>query len=80
MRKEEEADGDGPPVLVSVPLTLKVEVGKAIQEDIFLVSVPQRKNYFSSFKVSDEAFLPCFVSRLGTCQVGLPLPFCQSIS
>ena len=71
MRREEEADGDGPPVLVSAPLTLKVEVGKAIQEDIFLVSVPQRKNYFSSFKVSDEAFLPCFVSRLGTCQVGL---------
>ena len=71
MRKEEEADGDGPPVLVSAPLTLKVEVGKAIQEDIFLVSVPQRKNFFSSFKVSDEAFLPCFVSRLGTCQVGL---------
>ena len=48
MRKEEEADGDGPPVLVSAPLTLKVEVGKAIQEDIFLVSVPQRNNYFSS--------------------------------
>ena len=24
-----------------------------------------------SFKVGDEAFLPCFVSRLGTCQVGL---------
>ena len=71
MRREEEADGDGPPVLVSAPLTLKVEVGKAIQEDIFLVSVPQSKNYLSSFKVSDEAFLPCFVSRLGTCQVGL---------
>ena len=30
MRKEEEADGDGPPVLVSAPLTLKVEVRRAM--------------------------------------------------
>ena len=25
----------------------------------------------ANLQVSEEAFLPCFVSRLGTCQVGL---------
>ena len=69
LRKEEgelaEADGDdGPPVLVSAPLTLKVEVRRAIPTLITF-------NYISSLKVGDEAFLPCFVSRLGTCQVPL---------
>ena len=40
-RKEEEADGDGPPVLVSAPLTLKVEVRKRISaiEEIFVAKM-----------------------------------------
>ena len=40
-RKEEEADGDGPPVLVSAPLTLKVEVRKRISviEEIFVAQM-----------------------------------------
>ena len=69
-RKEEEEElveadaDDGPPVLVSAPLTLKVEVRRAIPTLITF-------NYISSLKVGDEAFLPCFVSRLGTCQVAL---------
>ena len=69
----EDLGGDGPPVLVSVPLTLKVEVNLKYINSVKLkshtTSHPTMTNKIPSVKVGEEAFLPCFVSRLGTCQV-----------
>ena len=69
----EDLGGDGPPVLVSVPLTLKVEVNLKYINYVKLkshtTSQPTMTNKIPSVQVGEEAFLPCFVSRLGTCQV-----------
>ena len=65
----EDLGGDGPPVLVSVPLTLKVEVKNLVKLKSHPKSHPSMINKIPSVQVGEEAFLPCFVSRLGTCQV-----------